>query len=128
MQKIYQERKDTNSKIADGLNAKLTKIATIRVLCFLVLAILPVYFANERSTWGIWLTLGILVPAFLAMVNWYGSVKKKQRFHQYLSDVNDEELQRIDHKLASDQINGHEFADAKHPYSYDLDIFGDKWW
>ena len=124
MQKIYQDRRNTFLEATKQLNQKLRRISLLRILAFLLLIIVPVYFADANQEFFCKLSIAILLPVFAALVSWYLKVKKEVKLHQYLAAINDEEMLRFHHKLEDEHLDGNEFIDFKHAYSYDLDIFG----
>ena len=124
VQKIYQERKETNRLEENRISKKLTFLSWVRVGVFLALVIIPIYLANARQNLAFVLSLAVLLPIFFVLINKYLKLKREKQFHQFLREINEEELARLSGVLNKKELNGEEFTDSKHPYSYDLDIFG----
>ncbi|UYZ58969.1 MutS-related protein [Hymenobacter latericus] len=72
------------------------------------------------------LAVGWLVVAyvlFLLVMRWHGRIGYQLRQRQLLRLINQEELDRLGGKLAGFD-EGLRYADAAHPYTADLDVFG----
>ncbi len=122
-QKFYQDRITIENLALQDLIKKIDRISWIRLLC--VLGSVPVlyYFFYHNITTGVTALLGTVgLFAFL--------VSKHQKFQQQKKHL---ELslflwQNEENNIKSYSnvyYNGYEFVEHKHPYSQDLDLFGD---
>ena len=83
--------------------------------------------------WAVWQTIqghfplvGLFVPiaAFTALVAWQSQMTAKtERFRRAIR-FHERGIARLDHKWRGQGSSGERFADPKHPYTGDLDIFG----
>jgi hypothetical protein len=108
---------------ANALQKQINGLSTLRLVtgCALLLA---VYFAFARDTTIYW---GLAIAAFVAFmytVKRHGAFKDRHKLLLLNIKLLNDELQTLegDHTAF---LAGKELVDASHPYSYDLDIFGD---
>ncbi len=89
------------------------------------LMVLSVIIAAKLDTFTIIaVAAAILVFCFTWLVSRQGEFDKQKAYYQNLERVNENEIQSIvDHKNI--YPNGQQFADEKHFYTSDLDIFGE---
>ena len=66
----------------------------------------------------------LFLIGFARFVFWHRAILTKAKHHQYLATINNEEVDVLNHKYHHFD-NGDLFVDPSHPYSVDLDIFGD---
>lgn len=99
------------------------RIAVFRVVEFITFFTLTAYFANARSfEW--FAVAGIVgIVGFALLIKWHNKVDEQKRFRTMLKSVNDNEIYRLQN-LFSKFDPGQEFANADHPYTSDLDVFG----
>lgn len=76
---------------------------------------------DENLVGAGWLLVSYLV--FMLIMRWHGRVGYQLRQRQLLRLINQEELDRLAGKLGGFD-EGRRYADARHPYSADLDVFG----
>ncbi len=90
------------------------------------------FLATAGSVWicihldYISLGLGLLVVGtgvFLALLSWHQSIRRQRDTAHYLAFINDDEARRLNRQYLRDDT-GAAFAQANHPYTGDLDIFG----
>ena len=120
---IYQNNirkyKATGSTLANVLN----RLSTLRLVAFVGSAILIVFLANER-----WVTLLLMAVPLCGLglgllIKRYNQVAYRIRHTDFLREINEHELLRLDNQLA-DFPTGQAFINRDHPYVADLDIFG----
>jgi hypothetical protein len=120
---LYSFLHDDYSKKSVELQQRLNFLSMVRLLLFAG----ALYFgykalvsdANEFTIIALILFIG-----FLIILRWYDKLKNKVQFNQALSRLNEKEWQFMQGKNPGFD-NGKEYTDAHHPYSYDLDIFGE---
>jgi MutS-like protein len=100
------------------------KIASIRVAIFIIGLTVFVYYVNERELSFALSALFIATIVFVFLVKKHNRLKFSRDQYQFLTDINSEELARLDGDLSAIE-NGEEFLPDKHVYAEDLDIFGD---
>ena len=106
-----------------GVDQLLAKIAWSRLGLFIVFATLEIYSWQWGGGW--WLAiLVVFLFAFGMVVKWNQRVNKRMRFFEVLRRINQEELARLEGKLDG-MDEGAEFTSRTHPYSSDLDLYGE---
>lgn len=115
----FQEEVARYNKVYD-------RIAYLRF--FIVLGMLyfiyEIYKVGMKSTYalGLLLTIGI----FILIIIYHGIIKGKVLYLKDMIDINQDYLKRISGKWVEFKDKGEEFIDRSHPYSFDLDIIGEK--
>lgn len=116
----YQERSAQFGRQRSRYANQLAVLSLVRLMVF-VAAILSFYFHFARS-YSVLLYIAIaLVVAFLFCIRLYDRIQRRADFAEALQQINDKEAG----STASNQ-DGNEYSDPHHPYSFDLDLFGDR--
>ncbi len=120
MKENYQHwHVDTLSLVAK-LKRLNSLLSWLRLLSFLLLAIsfvmALVYNINLMMIAGLFLII------FIGLIIYNVKVTEKLQYNETFSKVIDDELAAYDHNYTFDP--GEKYIDSAHPYSYDLDIFG----
>jgi hypothetical protein len=106
------------------LQKYVLRLSWARFIFFLIFLVAVVYFANDRNTSGIFISIFIFPVAFGFLVREFNKLSNKLRFLNDLHALYTAELKRSDLDLKG-LDGGQEFADRSHYYSYDLDLFGE---
>ena len=118
---LYTNRKNTFEQQARTLEQKeiLTSWARVGLI---VLVLLTTYFSFNLAL--IWWIVILLLIGFVYLVKHHEQLKAQLKILQNLVNINAWEVksQNGDHSNFED---GREFVDSHHPYSFDLDIFGE---
>ncbi|MDR0422533.1 MAG: hypothetical protein LBH72_05940 [Proteiniphilum sp.] len=121
----YRKKIEENTGVLDGVKSRLRIIPFLKLLFFAAGVSLAV--AAFRSEWDG--TAGFAVAA-LSFVIFFLLCKRdelylhKRAYHEALNDVYAGEISFLngDYRPFDD---GERFIDRKHPYSYDMDVFGE---
>ncbi|WP_276131765.1 MutS-related protein [Polluticoccus soli] len=108
---------------ANTLQKQINNLSTLRLLSGCVLLVI-VYFAFKYDTAPFWLAVTGSFIAFLYTVKRHGGFKDKHKLVLLNIKLLKDELQAVEGNHSA-FLAGKELMDASHPYSYDLDIFGD---
>jgi DNA mismatch repair ATPase MutS len=119
---FYSKRKGEFSKQLAETTSQINSISNVRLIIAL-LFILFIYFGLTQDT-AFFLTLPVLAILFLFLVRSHARLFDKKTHLHNLVTINNEELQSLAGDI-SKLNNGAEFIDGTHPYSHDLDIFGE---
>ena len=120
---MLQERHERFAGEADELEGRFRRISYSRIILTISALALIIYFANDRSAWGIAATLVVYLAVFAIVVKRHNRIKFEKSIARNKSQINQDEIDRIELKL--DRFDGGEdYADISHPYSSDLDLFG----
>jgi len=119
---IYRERISDFEERILRLRKPLTLMPWIRLACF-VMAGFAIYYLVKTPGVISAVSLAVTIAGFLA-AGFYDTILKRQiRQYENLIAINHKELKAI----AGDWSGfdpGHRFMDQNHPYTHDLDIFG----
>ncbi|MEO9849817.1 MAG: hypothetical protein ABJE80_15530 [Reichenbachiella sp.] len=108
---------------SNNLEKRTNTLSWIRVLIFVLFLVSFFYFANIREVQYMFLTFFVFVPFFGWIVRKHNRAKFALSQHQYLLEINQNEIKRTTGSLSS-LDSGVEYMDTHHEYAPDLDLFG----
>jgi len=126
--------------ISDNLNNAITKlrdrekkdrdlsniISNIRLVVFLISALVGGFFYREDSLQAVYIILFIFVMLFSFFVVKHGRISARLQQTGYKIKINEQYLDRIHGNWIVFANDGRDLVDDTHPYTSDLDIFGAK--
>jgi hypothetical protein len=118
----YEKRIKQRRNAAANRTAWHYRIGNARFVLFVIAAVIAWlgFISHELSPW--WLVLPSCV--FVGLMIWHGRVLAElQRFNRAIQFY-ERGFARLDEKWEGTGEPGERFADATHPYSEDLDLFG----
>jgi len=119
----YQQRLSTYSDQYKALNEKLGWLSFIRLALFIgIIGFGYYYLANDQ--WVALIIALLMLGIFIYCIRLYDVLKGKADFAKALMNINSTEIQFLNGE-GTDYADGKEHIDPHHPYSYDLDLFGD---
>ena len=119
----YTSRKIQFSAEFENLKKKYNLISFLRLLCILfALVSLFYYIKTQQSLFEI--TAIILVIVFIILIRFHSKLSNRIKHLEALISINENEILFLKKEKIPFE-NGIEFTDFSHPYSYDLDIFGE---
>ncbi len=123
LQELYLSRKKRFESTAKLLEAKYNRLSILRLLILVVGFSAVIYIFQNHAVWGLFSLIAFLVIA-VKFIIWHQKLNKQKDHNLYLSAINTNELSAHsgNHSFFD---GGIEFVDALHPYSFDLDLFGD---
>ena len=121
---IFQGRLSEFQQQAQILQKKYNQVSILRIIFFFVAIIGVIYLANARETYWFVVALIVAIVGFILLIKWHQHVKQQYEQTERLVTINQEELQRLNYNFQSFDA-GVTYQDARHPYSGDLDVFGD---
>ncbi len=118
----YTERKAHYNELLAAIIKKYNRVSSLRLLVVLgmIVAGICAYRSSDNMLW--WLTAAV-AAVFLALVRIHSNLVARREVVQVHIDLLENELQALNGNN-SNFANGVAYADIVHPYSYDLDIFG----
>lgn len=124
LNEFYQKRQDSFQEQLNQVSKKLNVLAAIRIIVFILGAIVcfQYYDSNTYLAYGS-LAFGVLV--FLVLVKRHDKIKTRKEHLEFLVEVNTDEISALMGDLRPFS-NGETFQEADHPYTFDLDIFGNE--
>ncbi len=120
----YQERATKYADSAVALKSRYNYFSIIRLVTFFASIFLIIFVFTKWNAWAGMAFLVLFLIAFARFIFWHRAILTKAKHHQYLATINEEELDVLNHQYHHFD-NGDLFIDPAHPYSVDLDIFGD---
>ncbi|SFB51470.1 MutS-related protein [Algoriphagus aquimarinus] len=114
-----------NSGLSEKLRTVKSKAATLsflRLIVFFAMGGLFVLSVSESPIW--FLFFGASVVAFISLIRKYNDQKDQEAIYLALEKMNLEREKRFSRKLKGLDA-GVEFQEKTHPFSNDLDLFGD---
>jgi ABC-type multidrug transport system fused ATPase/permease subunit len=121
---FYQDRADQFLSRLRSLEKKSRNISMLRLAVFIFVVLLVYYFARQGSSAGILLSIGAGIIAFLALIRLHTRTLQGKNLQQALWRVNMDELNALNGDTGSFN-EGSIYIDPAHPFSYDLDLFGE---
>jgi ABC-type multidrug transport system fused ATPase/permease subunit len=106
-----------------ALNKKLRWLGFSRLLIFVGVIVFGYYYFARHESYLLIIAL-LLFGLFFYCINLYQRVKDKAAFTKALIDINKTEIEFLNGQ-PSIYDGGKEYIDPHHPYSYDLDVFGE---
>lgn len=118
----YQERSKTYKNTVNQINKQLRFIGWSRLFALLI-SIAGFYFSKGENGL-VFLTAGfIFLGAFGFLVNYHFKVRRKLQVATTYHWINESEHLFLTEAKPYYE-NGSEFIDTRHPYSFDIDLFG----
>lgn len=114
-----------NSDLEEKLKAVKSKTVTLSILRLVIFLVMGGLFVLSVSDSPVWLLFFVAsVFAFVSLIGKYNDQKDQEAIYMALEKMNINREMRISRKL-KDLDTGIEFQEKKHPFSNDLDLFGD---
>jgi DNA mismatch repair ATPase MutS len=121
---VYQQRSQQFQQQANGLSKQLSALSTIRLLCFIA-AVACGWYCFKTGNLLLLIPGALLLAAFFILIRLYDKKSQLLNFTKSLVTVNQNEADFITlNKHAYD--NGAAHTNPHHPYSYDIDLFGEQ--
>lgn len=124
VKEYFQIRLADNESLNKKFQGLAARVASVRVIVFLLGLLAFVYFVNERELLIALAALATATIVFILLVIRHNKLKFARDQYKYLADINSEEISRLAGDLSKID-NGAEFIQPDHSYVEDLDIFGD---
>ena len=119
---FYTREKKNQQQHLDKANSRLNISSAVRLLVFLATAFGIYYFFQDPKIAGMLAFVGIIL--FLFLVSRHTDLKYKRNIILELVKLNETELRVLKRDFA-DLPSGNEFANPLHPFSQDIDLFGE---
>ena len=119
---VYTQRKNNFEARAETLSKRYNRVSYGRLTLFLAGIALAVYVFNGYGLKGSYVLLFLFI-SFLFIAKWHDKLKAERNYFLHLSQINKDELAALNHDFSAFDT-GEQFMDYEHPYSSDLDIFG----
>ena len=121
---IYKERSKQFNEVYLAVKRKHKFLGIVRVLVFLGI-FYSFYLFMRQENYTILLLTAVLLILFLTLLRLHVSMNWKLDYQKGLKDVNEAEYNFIEYDKRMFGV-GKEFEISNHPYSFDLDVFGER--
>lgn len=105
------------------LNKLLNRISFLRLVIFVISSIILIYLFSSNLLTPILIVFPPLIFCFGAAVKYYNKTTFLKKHTAFLKSINESEILREECNLGEFDT-GHQFINQNHPYTSDLDIFG----
>ena len=119
----YHDLYTKYSAKAKSLQEQLSWFSLLRLLVFCGFVFLGFKAIQSGDRLFIIATIGTLV-AFLLFIRWYDRLQAEVLFYKELARLNEAEFDFVNGGHSA-YPGGNEYTDPHHPFSYDLDLFGE---
>lgn len=124
LQSLYEEKRNSYTGTLLKINKRIKTISLARLFDFLVAMILVYIFARAQNTVGIIATIFTSIGIFIFLVKQHSKLLTIKNLLESKIKVNGDELNSLAGNF-EDFDRGEEFSNPDHPFSFDLDIFGE---
>lgn len=122
--KFYTGQEDKYAAQLVTLKSRYNTISMLRFFAAVAFIILGYVSLRDSQNTMYLVLMGVCLIAFIYLMKLHTTVAKAKVSAAALVAINQEEIAYLKRETIPFE-NGVEFIDFKHPYSYDLDIFGD---
>lgn len=120
----YEKRKTYYARRLENLTHRINRLSNVRLVTFLAgCGLAGFFYLNNRASLGMGI-VAFTIVSFAALVIWHQTLKKRQSYIRLLFENYDQALKRLRGDWKSFTDEGEDFIDPAHPYSNDLDLFG----
>ncbi len=123
LQHHYTGRKAQYGELLNREQRILNRIAILR-LAVIILAVYFLFLAGRTGTPLLYGVAGIMMVLFVVLVAYFKNHADRRALYRELVKLNEQELRCLEHDY-SGQPAGREYIDHTHPWSWDLDLFGE---
>jgi len=121
--KIYRDNlKKYDTKLLK-LSKLLNRISFLRLFIFVISSIILIYLFSSNLLTPILIVFPLSIICFVATVKYYNKTAFLKKHTAFLKGINESEILREECNLERFDT-GHKFINQNHPYTSDLDIFG----
>ena len=120
----YQAEQKKYEQEVTQIKSTSLRVSILRLIAIIGLGLSLYYYSKTNA--NILLIGSVLCTiGFFILIKIHGKLSFKRKIKDALVEINKNEIDFIQNKTLC-YANGDEYIDATHPYSYDLDIFGEK--
>ncbi|MFD2516251.1 DNA mismatch repair protein MutS [Pontibacter locisalis] len=122
-EKLFKQRVEKFTALESDAATKSTRVSWLRVIVFLLgVAVIYHFFSTDNEEAGA-ISILIFYTLFVVVLRWHSKLEFIYQQYKILREINQKEIDRLQGNLAGFN-GGEEFIDNHHPYTSDLDIFG----
>jgi DNA mismatch repair ATPase MutS len=122
LQSFYRQRKQNFSSELEAIKKRINIVSNSRLIAAIAFIVL-LYFSFSES--ALIFLLPLLLVLFVVLVRKHSELFAQKTHLENLVRINDNEIQSLQGNFSCFN-NGAMFINPHHPYTHDLDIFGDR--
>lgn len=122
--KIYSENIKVYGTKFLKLNKLLKQLSFLRLFIFVIAIISIIYLSSAKLFTPLFIVLPIAMVAFAFVISRYNKIAYLRKHTSFLKKINEFEILRAECNLEEFET-GARFINQNHPYTSDLDIFGE---
>ena len=122
--KVFQQKADHYHQLTTRVARQFNYWSTVRAVFFVLALVGLVYLANARYASAFWALLAFFVIVFPILIRYHQRLRRKKEHFAHLEAINQDEIKRLHYDLHG-FASGEAFTQTSHPYTGDLDIFGE---
>ncbi len=123
-QEVYERRIKKYEARGRKQGNIIKRIVQMRLLTALTTIILGILLESHRESYLLWISFTLTLIGFFILVYQHHKIKRALQRTTFLKEINERHLGRLDGQWRQFTEVGEEFLEEDHPYSKDLDIFG----
>ena len=123
-QSIYNNLIEDYTQKFEAIKRKATTISFLRLVVFVGAAFLIYLFASPGLMSYVYLVIFLGIIAFFILIKMHSKALYRQKIQEAFIKINTDELKALSGDFGHFE-NGKVFMDHSHPFSYDIDIFGE---
>ena len=122
---LYTKNVASAENILREVTKKITLVSFLRLIVFLFgLSFFFLFTLPFAKGWGIWALLLLVVAVFLYLVKFHNRLFVRKEWLRAFIKTNNDELKAMAYDFSA-FYDGKDFVDDNHPYTFDLDVFGE---
>ncbi len=122
--KVYSDNIKTFDAKLLKLSKALKRLSFLRLAIFIAAIVILIYLVSIKLFTPLFIILPVLMIAFGVVITHYNKIAYQRKHTSFLKKINESEIQRT-HCNLEEFDSGDRFIDKNHPYTSDLDIFGE---
>ncbi len=122
--KIYSDNIKTYDDNLLKLSKLLKRISFLRLFIFVISSIILIYLFSSNSLTPVLIVFPLLIVCFGAAIKYYNKIAYLKKHAAFLKRINESEILREKSHLEEFET-GDQFINPNHPYTSDLDVFGE---
>ena len=124
-QQEYKKREEGYNQQLSQLKVKINRTSNVRLITVVLGLGLSVYLYFQNQNLMADILLFVTIVTFIALVLIHNRLKADAKIAKILLEINIDSIKRISGEWNSFGDSGAEFMDYEHPFTSDLDIFGE---
>ncbi|MEZ5198251.1 MAG: hypothetical protein R2764_18240 [Bacteroidales bacterium] len=124
LKEIYTKNIESNLLLLRKISNTNRIISLLRLTIFILALIMIYVFADHRNIIALIFTIVLAIAAFIFLIKVHTKTFSAKKKYEALIYINQDELEALSNNF---QVfdKGEEFLNPEHPYTFDVDVFGE---